>query len=262
MEAAKMFGLEAIAALDRINYLNTQSNSAYSMEEMQRDLIALQLQTITDPGQITPGLLNTLARGVEAAPIPPNPMTLQIEALQQQYVAFSTTFNALYQGNYFAANAVKKTQAHAIRLTLQLIELAELIEKTPYQFTGERSDLLLKIYDIKTDTTTTDHDKSKTMQSIAGEILQLAKQEKDAKGEAVRQCLKAAERGRLVADLARNYKRMSLGEMLNSVEGPMSYTLQFLGEQPVGHVMHEYINIRATIQEDPYWSALISMENE
>ena len=45
--------------------------------------------------------------------------------------------------------------------------------------------------------------------------------------------------------------------MLNTVEGPMSYALQFMGDAQISVVMNQYINIKATIQEDPYWSALI-----
>ncbi|MCW5514761.1 hypothetical protein [Muriicola sp. Z0-33] len=261
MDAAKLFGLEAVAALESIHQLSDKSSTAYSMEDMQKDLIYAQLEGITDSTQINPQLLNTLTQ--VSLPLPTsNPLTVQIDKLKEQYINFSTTFDALYQGNYFAANAVKKSEAHAIRLTLQLITLAEAIERTPYQFTAERSDLLARIYRVKTDMNSSSTEKSELLAEIASEIMDLTAAERNAKNITLMQCLKAAERGKTVADLARNYKKMSLGQMLNIVEGPISYSLQFMGDQQIGVVMTKYIDMKATIQEDPYWGGLIAAENQ
>lgn len=261
MEAAKMFSLQAIEALDSIKYLNIKSNSAYSMEEMQKDQIYFQIDTITNYSQINTQLLNTFTQELQPALPPNNPMIVQIDKLKALYIDFSSTFDALYQGNYFAANAVKKTEGHAIRLTLQLIELAEVIERTPYQFTAERSDVLASILKVKTDMNTTTSEKSAMLEKIAAEIVAMAAAERNAKNNALMQCLKAAQSGKIVADLAKNYKKMSVGEMLNIAEGPMSYTLQFLGDRQIGVVMTEYIDMKSTIENDPYWGALIAEEN-
>ena len=261
MEAAKMFSLQAIEALDSIKYLNIKSNSAYSIEEMQKDQIYFQIDTITNYSQINTQLLNTLTQELQPALPPNNPIIVQIDKLKALYIDFSSTFDALYQGNYFAANAVKKTEGHAIRLTLQLIELAEVIERTPYQFTAERSDVLASILKVKTDMNTTTSEKSAMLEKIAAEIVAMAAAERNAKNNALMQCLKAAQSGKIVADLAKNYKKMSVGEMLNIAEGPMSYTLQFLGDRQIGVVMTEYIDMKSTIENDPYWGALIAEEN-
>ncbi|MBT8185276.1 MAG: hypothetical protein KJN76_10580 [Eudoraea sp.] len=262
MEAANNFSLEAIAALDNIGYLNDKSSTAYSMQDMQKDLIYAQIAAITDSSKINTQLLNDLTQGLLPGLPANNPMAVQIEKLKEQYINFSSTFNALYQGNFFAAKAVKKTEAHAIRLTIQLIELANAIERTPYQFTRERSDVLARIYKVKTDKNTGIPEKSTKLEQISGEIIDLVAAERNAKNNALLQCLKAAERGKTVAELARNYKKMSLGEMLNLAEGPMSYSLQFLGDQEVGVLMNEYMDVKSTIEQDPYWGALIEGENQ
>jgi hypothetical protein len=262
MEAAKNFSLEAIKALDHIGYLNDKSSMAYSIEDMQKDQVYTQIAAIEDSGQINTQLLNSITEGLQPALPPINAMAVQIERLKEQYIKFSTTFDALFQGNFFAAKAVKKTEAHAIRLTVQLIELAEQIERTPYQFTRERSDVLSRIYKVKNNMNTTASEKSATLEQIAGEIIELAAAERNAKNNALLQCLKAAERGKTVAELAKNYKKMSLGQMLNLAEGPMSYSLQFLGDQEVGTLMNEYMDIKSTIEQDPYWGALIGEQDQ
>ncbi len=250
--AAGQFRAEAVSALDQIENLFKQSVSmpVESSEKRIKDIIKLLDETENITAKEIDFLLSEGRIGQE----PSNIIDKEFEGLKGRYYLFEGMFRSLPAGSYFAKDAVKKSEKHAINLTLEFIKFAEKLQNWPVQFTGRRVLILekiaqgKKIQDVNL--------RELNLKLSAQDILELEKDETKAKKEAVLQCLKASEAGKLVAELIRDYEKLSVGDILAMTKDTLGFVSEISGGD-LDSLMEKYKSVETTIKKDPYWSTLL-----
>ena len=254
--AAENFRKEAISAIQKVNHLFIQTVSMPSeppdvelkklTEELDREVL----------DEKTIGFLmeekNIDQRAVER-------VSKEFQAIERGYYQFEEMFRSLPQGSFLARDAVKRAEKQAINLTSGLIHFAGYLQRKPVQFSAERTLILERaayVNGVK------DVDARRELRAlVARDILKLRNEEETTKREAVRQCLKAAEAGRLVAKLIRNYEAMNVEDILVAVGSSLNFISEISGGQrDIASILEKYKSIDAGIREDPYWKELLSLE--
>jgi len=253
--SAEKFRIEATSALEKINYLMSQSVSTPSESNQTKldNIVELLIAEETINSE-------KLSELIAAEDINVGALTIIDEGLQKierSYYQFESMFRSLPRGSYFAKNAVAKAEKFAINLTMEMINFANFIHsKYPVQFTGRRISILEKINAAKSETNP--ELKKKYMKLIAEDIMLLRLDERKAKEDAILQCLKAAEAGKLVANLIRDYGKLNANDLLNSVSTSFGFISEISNQnQDVENLIKKFDSLATTIREDPYWNTLL-----
>lgn len=248
--AAEQFLVTAITADNQIEYLLLQSVSMPFMNEKEKvDEIAEKLDAAS--GMITSDIINNLLTenriGEDAIRI----IKTKFGELKDKIRLFESMFHSLPAGSYFAKDAVKNAEKHAINVTLEFINFADFLYKMHVQYTARRILILEKIA------------KDKAIQEVnlrelnlklsAQAIFELANDETNAKDEAILQCLKAAEAAKLVAELIRDYGKLSVGDILAMIKDNLGFANKISGGS-LDSLMSDYKSVEKVITEDEYWS--------
>lgn len=252
--AAEQFRVDAVLALEQMNYLFNQD---ISMTEMSTDdQIKFVLAVLNDSTTVFD---SELISGIEMVTTP-NDEADTIEdkftELKAQYYQFEKMFSSLDKGSYFAKDAVKEAEKHAINLTIQLINYAELIQKGGFTFTAARATLLTKMQ-------LANEEKNIELQkelykNLSVEVIQLLNAEKNAQEGAIRLCYKAAESGKVVTELVRNYDEMSFGDIMNSIKGGLSFAMEITnGNEKISDLAMKFEGFENTIREDEHYDDLL-----
>lgn len=243
--AAEQFRIDAISAIDQINYIFLQEISIVQPTEEEKvkkvnaifqdpkaplksellDLVANQ----SDPGRNAIAVTNT-----------------QFESLKRQYYEFEKMFTSLDKGSYFAKDAVNKAERHAVNLTLQLINYANILQNNEYTFSANRAIILIKLKEARKDTIKALREEH--INDIAVEFIQLLENEKQAKEKAIRECYRAAENGSIVLDLIKNYDKMSLSDILNTIKGSLAFAMEITdGNQNIADLKTKFEGVERMI---------------
>jgi len=250
--AAEKLRVEAISAIEKINGLFTQSITMPAAHTDEIDRIVRDIEKENINAEKLSFLMNEAETGRGTA----EKVNDEFEKIKQGYYQFEGMFRSLPKGSYFAGKGVKKAEKHAIQLTVQMLNFAEYLQKYPVQFTGKRTSLIERINEAKK---LQDQNLRKERLSIIGrEILQLKGEEQKAKQEAILQCLKAAETGKLVAELIRNYNSLSIEELLGSIRNTLNFIAEISSNQDVVSLLERYKSVETAIKNDPYWNAILS----
>jgi hypothetical protein len=182
----------------------------------------------------------------------------KIDDIEKYYDAFAQMFGSLPQGSFFAANSVEQAERHAVNLTVQMINMAKLIQqgKIPVHLNAKR---ILLVEQITRDNAVADEKlKQDLLKTDAQQITALATEEAQIRNQAIAQCLKAAEMGRLVAKLIRNYKTLSVGDILALTQQSLGFAAEISNQNAdVVSLLKRYNAVEETIQADPYWNKLL-----
>ena len=180
---------------------------------------------------------------------------------QQAYLELERIFESLDRGYLFAAGSVEKAQRHAVRLTTQMIGLAQMLNdgRIPVQFNARH---LLLVEQIRRDNHIEDPDlRQKSLESSAQQLLALRDDERAARQKAIVQCLKAASKGRAAIDLIRNYKSMSLRDILSLANGALTGVDAIAGQPTeTAALVKKFTAVQTAIESDPYWGPLLKLE--
>ena len=253
--AAGQFRVEAVSALGQIENLFKQSVGmpVESSEKRIKDITEL-LDKATEKitAKTLDGLLSEGSIGQETS----NIIDKEFEGLKGRYYLFEGMFRSLPAGSFFSKDAVKKSEKHAINLTLEFIKFAEKLQNWPVQFTGRRVLILekiaqgKKIQDVNL--------RELNLKLSAQDILELEKDETKAKEEAVLQCLKASEAGKLVAELIHGYEKLSVGDILAMTKDTLGFVSEINGGN-LDSLMEKYKSVETTIKNDKHWSTLLDV---
>lgn len=75
---------------------------------------------------------------------------------------------------------------------------------------------------------------------------------------AIIQCLKAAETGRQVAQMIRDYKSLTVGEVLTLSQQSLGFISEISDQSAyIDPLLKKYQAIETTIKSDPYWKNLL-----
>ncbi len=187
----------------------------------------------------------------------------KIDELVRYYHSFAEMFGSLPRGHFFAKDAVARAERHAVNLTVQLINLARLIQdgKIAVRLNGKR---ILLVEQIQRHNTITDAStRREHLKNAAQQILALAAEEAQLRKRVMAQCLKAAEAGRLLTDLIRHYQQLSLGDILTQTQQSLGFVAAISGQNPdVIALLDRFNAVHEGIKNDPYWQPLLDQKLE
>jgi hypothetical protein len=252
--AAEKFRVEATAAIEKINYLFTQS---ISLPPEDFDAKVKRIASdIEGEASLDSEKLSFIIEETDIGKRSLTKIDEELSKIANDYYQFENMFRSLPEGSFFASDAVKRAEKHSINLTLQLINFANFLKNYPVQFTGQRTLILERIAEAKKMNDPGARREYLTL--ISKDILQLSDDEKKAQLDAVSQCLRAAEAGKLVSDLIRNYDSMSVNDILITVKNSLTFISEISGNnEELFSVLENFDAIETSIRQDPYWNALL-----
>lgn len=255
--AAENFAQEATAALGKIQDLMIADTS--SPTEGTENEIARIIEDLSSSTPIKAAELSELLKAATLRNPSSSSVADTFSELELVYASFSEMFRSLPQGSYFAKDAVKKAETHAIKLTIQMINMADHIQGAPFTIRGRRIILQERINKAKQ---ITDNDaKNAALRLLAEEVLRLRADENDANNNAIQHCLRAAEAGKAVTKLIRDYDSMKIRDILNITKETLGFVAEISNKnQRVEDLVKRYNGFRSTIENDPYWSALLNQK--
>jgi hypothetical protein len=252
--AAEKFRVEAVAAIEKVNHLLIQSITVLVDEEDALKRIAGDL---AEEEKIEAKELAFLLKEGDISEDAAKKVKQEFEMIAQGYYQFEEMFRSLPKGAFLARGAVKKSEKFAIRLTIQLIQFAEHLKHHPVQYTERRALLLKKISEAKK--IGDPNARLDRLMGIAKDIVDLQKDEQKANQEAIVQCLRAAETGKIIAHLIRDYGSLSVEDLLMAVRNTLSFVAGISGgHQDVVGLLERYKAVETTIREDPYWKEILA----
>jgi hypothetical protein len=217
---AEQFRVEATSALEKTRDIVKESVAV--VQESKDDEVRRIVDQLENPSngekrtnaQVIRFAQNVLSTGDESIGTTQK-IDKEFETLVSEYDLFASMFRSLPRGHFFAKEAVAKAERHAIRLTARFIKIASELQTNPIQFTGRRGDLITKLILAGQIEDKTARTQAQTL--LAQQLIQLREDEQKARDAAILQCLRAAEAGKAVTELIRNYKKFTIGDMLTLV---------------------------------------------
>lgn len=258
--AAEKFKNDAISALDKMSFLFTQNISVVKLsEEQEIETIINDLNQFENINDINASVLDHWTKEAELGKIAESAISSEFDNLKLQYYRFESIFNSLDKGSFFAKDAVKEAEKHAIKLTLQLINFSKILQENDFRFSARRVLIIERMKEAKSEEN--EDLQQELLKRVAREFVQLRIEENQYKDEAIRECLKSAESGRIVAELIKDYDKMKVSDILNSIKNSMNYASQITdGNKKIGDLLTKFEGIETTIKEDPYWKIVLDQQ--
>ncbi len=255
--AAQNFSSEARDAVQTVRELFTAdfSGTAETLEEQTTKVVA-NIEALKPSEQLKAELLSELIKGPTLANPARELINDEFNLLDRAYSGFASMYESLPRGYLFSRDAVKRSEKQAIKLTIQLINVADHVKKYPFKFHGRRVLLIEKIEQARK---IGDKDSRKAIiRLLAEEVVRLRHDEMRANNEAILKCLRGAESGKRVSELIRDYEQLSLEDILAETGSALGFVSAISGgNADVEALVKKYNNIRDTIKSDPYWAPLL-----
>ena len=256
--AAENFRGDTIESIDLMNALFQETISITALtEEQEINQITTDLQDLSNSASISASILNEWTADSKIGLKAQGRLADEFQKIKNQYYTFEDMFNSLEEGSYFAKDAVKRSEEISIKLTMQLVNYAQLIDELDFPFNGKRADLILQMQAAKKETNA--ELQAQLFKLAATNFIVLRKSEEQAKKQAITSLLKAAHRGQQVSELIRNYDKMSIQDLLVTIKEGLNYVNTVSGgSQNVTDALSKLDHIETTITSDPYWNVLLN----
>ena len=249
--AAGNFQIAAAAALSQINTILKQNEE---MPPLDVDKIAADLETSKFDAAMLEELLSEGQVGASEA----KDAGKAIADIQAGYDHFAAMFEALPNGSYFASGDVDKAKKYAVNLTLQMVNLAGMLEQGKIQVRLNARRVLLVEQITQGNTISDVKVRRQYLQDAAKQILTLRDDEAKARDEAAAQCLKAAEAGNAVIKSIKDFDHLSVTDILSIGQTSLGFAAQISGQNAgVVSALTKYNGIATAIQSDPYWKPFL-----
>ena len=184
-----------------------------------------------------------------------------IADIQAAYNRFAIMFDSLPKGSFFAIGEVDKAKKYAVNLTVQMVNLANMLEqnKILVKFNSRR---ILLVEQIKQHSATADaKQKHQNLLNDAQQIMTLRDDEAKARDQAIAQCLKAAQAGHTITQLINDYGKLSLSEILTIAQDSLSSAAQISNQNAsLVSFLGKYNNVVTTLQSDSNFSPLLDVK--
>lgn len=251
--SAERFKNEAILSLEQMNFLFNKNISIVQKTKTEEiETIVNDLNSITDIGDINTGLLDHWTIEADMGKEVTASMNKEFEDIKLQYYQFEAIFNSVEKGNLLNKNSVKKAEKFAIKLTLQLINFSKIIKKNQFRFSAERVLILERMINAKSE------NNKKLLEIVAKDFVELRIEENQIKETAIKQCLKAAESGKIVAELIKDYDKLKVVDILYSIKKSINFANQISeGNENISILLKKFEGVESTIKEDPYWQNIL-----
>lgn len=254
--AAENFRNEAVLGLDQLNTLFSRNISLVLNDTELVETILNDLNSINNPSDINAELLDFWSEEVHIGAEANEITNQKFEELKAQYYQFEAIFSSIEKGSLLNAKSVKQAEQYAIKLTVQLINFANIIHENTFRYTAKRVLIIEKMKTAKTEQN--QELQEELLKNVAKEFVELRIVEDNAKDNAIKQCLKAADSGRMVAELIRDYDKLKVNDILVSIRNTMNYAMQISGEnEKVGNLLEKFNTVETSIKQDPYWKIIL-----
>lgn len=254
--SAERFRDEAITAIIQINDILKQ---AIEMPDRGQDKTLKDLQDIK--GEFTTDELAFLLSERNIGARQKSSYDEQLQSLILQYSSFAAMFENLPQGRLFAAEAVERAQKHAVNLTLQLINFATLLNqnKIPVKANVKR---VLLTEQIKQNLAAKDPElRAQLLKNSAKLIDDLGEEETKTREAAIKQCLKAAEAGKLVTSLIRDYKSLNVRDIMGLTKESLGFLAHITDQNAdITSLLNRYQTLETTIRNDSYFKKFLDVK--
>lgn len=256
--AAEQFRIDAILAIDEINYIFLQDVSIAKMTEEQQIEELIEVLNLVGKNDLNSALINDFAGSFNPGSKANAITNDAFEELKKQYYQFERMFTSLDKGSYFAKDAVAEAEKHAVNLTLQLINYAEILQGD-FRFASSRAALITKMQNAKDEPN--EALQQELYKNISIEFIQLLKEEKQTQERAIRQCYIAAESGKVVTELIRDYDKMNVSDIMNTIKGTMNFALEVSnGNQTIADLSKKFEGVEKTIRDNPDYAGFLEKE--
>ncbi len=258
--AAERFRNEAILSLEQMNFLFNKSIEIVHHDiEQEVETVVNDLNSIDNIETINAALLDHWTIEAEMGNDVTASMNKEFEDLKLHYYQFEAIFNSVDQGNLLNKNSVKKAEKHAINLTLQLINFSKILKENQFRFTADRVLMIERMKFAKAEEN--EKLRNELLKNVAKEFVELRIKENSTKESAIKQCLKAAESGRNIAELIKNYDKLNVQDVLNSIKNSMNFATQISGgNEKIADLLVKFESVENTIKEDPYWQIILKQD--
>lgn len=257
--AAEQANAYAVSALASTRSLMSQSAAqpGQSREEKVREAAKL-LEEYQD--EFTPKALATATADLVVNAGVPDQLDGFYEPLRHKSQLFSAMFRSLPEGNYFAAKAVKRAEAHAIQLAAEYMHFAQSLRTAgaAIHFTGRRAAI---VSDLNRARKLTDADaRHALIERAAADFYALRDDEQKARDTAITQCLQAAEAFKACAELIRDFDKISVSDALHITRDLLATATDISGNRAdLTQLLDRYQSTENTLRNDAYWKPLLEL---
>jgi len=254
---AEQFRVEASSALDAIRELNNQDALViFTSNDQEVKNIANEFNEKTDVTRF----VNDKLAFKQRLETPNSDLERNLSGMQEAYELFASMFRSLPRGNFLAGKDVKKTKIFAVKLTIQMVNLAKMLGEAPFRFSARRQDLM---HQFQAANELTDAAAKKpALVMAAQQLIKLRDDEAKANTDAITQCLKAAEAGKLITNLIDQYDKLSVGDILDLTRNSLSIINDVTGgSHNVQAAISRYdAFVKNKIDADPLWKDVLNTD--
>jgi len=253
--AAEQFRVESKAALTQISNLAKQHAELPAMTN-EEEVNALAATFATVPPEKVIDFVNSKIEVSGRFDALSASADEDLRKMQDVYDLFANMYRSLSKGHFFAGSAVKQSKIYAIKLTMQMVQFAGEIRDNPYQLHARH---LLLVEKYKNAQKMTDPKQKDAAVILASqELIQLRDLEKKANQDAIAQCLKAAEAGKVIIDLIDRYNTLSVADVLDLTRNALAIVNDISGGDPhITSMIGRYDDfVKNKIATDPLWKAV------
>lgn len=258
--AADGFRVEAEAALEETAELLASSiTSRPRPRDAELEDIVRELRANEYTEQQLVIFLEEKLRSQDPAASASKNIEQELSELQAEYRLFASMFRSLPRGYLFTKNTVTRAERHAARLTYRMVKMAKSIDEHPIENLSARAELISKIIDARSLPDQTSRDRKLT--AIANEVIDLRSSETSANDRIKTQLLKAAEAGKTVIELIRNFDKWSVADILNTVSDSLKTLDELDGgdHAKVKKLIAKYDEfVESQLRTDKVWSEALN----
>jgi hypothetical protein len=254
---AEQFRVQASSALDAIRELNKQDALViFTTNDQEVKNIANEFNERTDVSRF----INDKLAFKQRLETPNSDLDQNLSSMQEAYELFASMFRSLPRGNFLAGKEVKKSKIFAIKLTTQMVNLAKMLGAAPFRFSARRQDLM---HQFQAANEVADAAaKKQAVVMAAQQLVKLRDDEAKANIDAITQCLKAAEAGKLITNLIDQYDKLSVGDILDLTKNSLSIINDVTGgTHDVQAAISRYdAFVKNKIETDPLWKDVLNTD--
>ncbi len=257
--AAENFRSDAVLAIDKINELFDQNISVAKFSDKKIEKIISDLEGLdSSETAMNSEILDEWSKEEHIGDASMAIHKEEFRKIKKRFTTFEAMFTNLEKGSYFAKDAVKKAEKYAINLSLDLIHYSKTIKDNPFKNMSERVLIIERIEEARLE----ENKKFQKVlrENVAKDIIALEIRETKLKEEAIRQCLIAADRGKIVAELIKDYDKLNVEDILNIVKTSMNYGVDITGNKNIGDLLTKFEGVETEIRNDPYWKVIIDQQ--
>jgi len=250
--AAKDFRTQAGVAIDKLDklFVDDVAFAPLSREENIAKVV-ISLKKTDGPGRRG---IEEIVNESELRALDTSNYSKKLAQIRRTYEEFEAMFEDLPRGHYFAGNAVARSETLAKKLVAQMVFLGRYIKDNPFRLNArlELAVQMRKEAQAERDPVTREN----KFTLLAAELISIRGDTKTANDAAILECSKGAEIGIRVVELIRNYKTMSVTDILSIVRDGLGRVNLLTGKN-TDDLMKRFDEIAASISSDPEWSHII-----